>query len=283
MPLTLALQKSGRLAQQSLQLLADAGFLFDASGRNLRTAVTNAPLELLLLRAGDIPALVAAGDVDAGIVGQNSIAESGAAVEEIAPLGFGECRLHLAYPEGCGMSAADLNGKKVATSFPNLLTNFLQQQGVQANIERLSGSVEVAPHMGLADAVCDLVSTGGTLASHGLRVGELVFSSQAVLAATPNLGGEKSQQLQELAERIQSVMAGRQNRYVVMNAPESKLQEIIACAPGLGAPTVSPLAGGQMLSVSVVVPEATLFQTLPRLRAAGATGILVLPISQLLP
>ena len=277
--LTLALQKKGRLSTDSFALLRQAGLIFEITARSLKVSVQNFELEILLLRSGDIPEIVANGVADIGISGQNTIAEKGYRVRELEKLGFGACQLCLAYPEG--IENPCLEGKRIATSYPRLLQKYFDQRNINAAIIPLSGSVELAPRLKIADGVCDLISSGSTLRSNGLRQGECIFSSQAVLMANQSIPKDKTLLLEKLLLRIRAVLTAKKYKYVVMNAEKSNLQKIQTCVPGLKKPTVSELADPNYVSMASVVEEDTFWSTIEQLKAAGASGILVLPIEKM--
>ena len=277
--LTLALQKQGRLSTDSLNLLKQAGLVFETTERSLKVSVQNFDLEILLLRSNDIPEIVADGVADIGITGQNTIAEKGYEVKELEKLGFGACSLCLAYPES--ETNESLEGKRVATSYPVLLQKYFDQQGVNAQVVDLSGSVELAPRLKIADCICDLVSTGSTLRSNGLRKGECIFESQAVLIQNKAIPKDKTLLLEKLLLRIKAVLTAKRYKYIVMNAEKSNLQKIQACIPGLKRPTVSELSDTNYVSIASVVEEDFFWSTIEKLKGAGASGILVLPIEKM--
>ena len=277
--LTLALQKKGRLSIDSLSLLRQAGLIFETTERSLKVSVQNFALEILLLRSNDIPEIVADGVADIGISGQNTIAEKGYQVREVEKLGFGACELCLAYPEG--VENPNLEGKSIATSYPRLLQKYFDQQQIQAQIVPLSGSVELAPRLNIADGICDLISSGSTLRSNGLRKGGCIFSSQAVLIANQAIPEPKRLLLEKLLLRIRAVLTAKKYKYIVMNAKKSNLQKIQTCVPGLKKPTISELTDPNYVSIASVVEEDTFWSTIEQLKAAGASGILVLPIEKM--
>ncbi len=286
--LRLALQRSGRLAEQSLQLLMECGIDLPTGKSALKSRAINFPLELLFLRDDDIPAYVSDAVADCGIVGLNVIAEGNRLLEVRDRLGFGACRLSLAVPRDYPyQSLESLAGKRIATSHARILEDFLRGSGIQAEVHRLSGSVEIAPSIGLADAVCDLVSTGSTLASNGLREVEVVFRSEAVLIegkeqSSPSLErGPKRKILDELLLRFQAVRRARHTKYIMLNAPNSAIAEITSLIPGVRSPSIIPLADSGWSSVHSVVQEDQFWDVMSALKAAGAQGILVLPIEKL--
>jgi ATP phosphoribosyltransferase len=279
--LRLAIQKSGRLSEDSLQLIRECGISFVSSSYKLKVEASNFPLEILYLRDDDIPGYVQDGVADLGIVGQNVLVEAGGAALEVEALGFSKCRLSLAVPRGAEYtSAADLEGKNIATSYPKLLGDYLAGQGVRAHLHTISGSVEIAPSIGLAEAICDIVSSGSTLLGNGLREVETIFRSEAVLIAAPNLSPEKQELLDQLRFRMQAVRRAQRSKYIVLNAPLAALPAVKALLPGIKSPTVTPLAEEGWVSVQSVVQEDTFWQLAGELQAIGAEGILVLPIEK---
>jgi ATP phosphoribosyltransferase len=283
MNLRIAIQKSGRLSEDSLKLLNDCGIAVKSSGAKLRSEAENFPVEVYFLRDDDIPQYVQDGVADLGIVGENVLYEKCKDVEVVKPLGFGRCRLSLAVPRNMVYTGpGDLEGLKIATSYPFLLQNFLRQQRVDAEIHEISGSVEIAPGIGLADAVCDLVSSGSTLFMNGLQEVETILDSQAVLVKHSELGDEKDALLRKLLFRINSVQAARRNKYILLNAPNDALDEIFALLPGMKSPTVLPLAEEGWSSVHSVVPESEFWDKIEKLKYAGAQGILVVPIEKMI-
>ena len=283
MKFKIALQRSGRLAAGSTELLSKCGIGFSSGDGKLRSEARDFPLEILFLRDDDIPDYVADGVADIGIVGENVLAENPKAVEVIERLGFGRCRLSIAVPKSFDYAGLDaFSGKRIATSYPKILGDFLSSRSVVADIHEISGSVEIAPSIGLADAVCDLVSSGSTLFSNGLREVETVLNSEAVLIARPGLDGELVTILNKLLFRIRSVNAASQNKYILLNAPENKVNDIIAILPGMKSPTVVPLAEAGWVSVHSVIEEHGFWEVVDNLKRAGAEGILVLSIDQMI-
>ncbi|SMB99814.1 ATP phosphoribosyltransferase [Hymenobacter roseosalivarius DSM 11622] len=279
----LAIQKSGRLSEDSLNLIRECGISFVSSTYKLKTEATNFPLEILFLRDDDIPGYVQDGVADLGIVGQNVLVEAGHPDLEVEALGFSKCRLSLAVPRGVNYtSVADLQGLNIATSYPEILGRYLAGEGVQAHLHTISGSVEIAPSIGLADAICDIVSSGSTLLGNGLREVETVFRSEAVLIATQNLSAEKQEILDQLRFRMQAVRRARRNKYIILNAPQSALEAVYALLPGIKSPTVTPLAEEGWVSVQSVVNEDDFWHITGQLKAVGAEGILVLPIEKMI-
>jgi ATP phosphoribosyltransferase len=281
--LRLALPSKGRLAEPATRLLTDAGIQFETTGRTLHAKAHDLDLDLLLARSDDIPVWTAAGDVDLGIAGQNQIVETGADVEPLLELGFGRCRLALAVPDGAAIgSLADLGGARIATSYPRTVAARLEAAGVEASVVTLGGSVELAPRLHAADAIVDLVSSGDTLRQNGLVERETLLESQAVLIARRDLSPQQRALADELQLLIDSVLAARPKRYVMLNARDERLAQVLALLPGLDAPTVLPLARGGMHAVHAVVDAADIVRLLGPLRAAGASSILVLPIEHLI-
>jgi ATP phosphoribosyltransferase len=281
--LKIAVQKSGRLSDESHALLKRCGIAFNNGAGKLRSEAVNFPLEIFFLRDDDIPEYVADGVADIGVVGENVLAEAEKSVDVIENLGFGKCRLSLAAPKNFDyQSLKDFDGKRIATSYPNILRRFFAEKGVASDIHVISGSVEIAPSIGLADAVCDLVSSGSTLFTNGLKEVETVMRSEAVLIARKNLDAELRQILDKLLFRLRSVRAARQNKYILLNAPNEKLGEIIGMLPGIKSPTVMPLAEENWSSVHSVINENDFWEVVENLKSAGAEGILVLSIDQMI-
>ncbi len=283
MKLKIALQRSGKLAEGSKELLRKCGIGFSNGGDKLRAEASDFPLEIFFLRDDDIPDYVADGVADIGIVGENILAEDPKNVEILEKLGFGRCRLSIAVPKSFEFaSIKDFAGKRIATSYPMVLSKYLSDRGVAADIHEISGSVEIAPSIGLADAVCDLVSSGSTLFSNGLREVETVMNSEAVLIRRPSLDDERSNLLDKLLFRIRSVMAAEQNKYILLNAPSDKVNAIISILPGMKSPTVVPLAESGWVSIHSVISEHDFWEVVDNLKRAGAEGILVLSIDQMI-
>ena len=275
-PLTLALQKSGRLSDDSLAFLRQCGLDADPGPRSLTASVSGFPLELLFLRSKDIPEVVADGGADLGLCGLDVLEEHGDdALERIETLGFGRCRLSIAAP-----SELELKGARIATTYPRTLQRWLDETGTGAEVVTLSGSVEIAPRLGIADAICDIVSTGSTLAQNGLKELDTVLRSQAVLFG-PEPDGAKRETLDALLLRIRARLAAQRTRYVVMNAPKSAVGAIRALLPGLKTPTISELADPEWVSIATVVGVDVFWETMQRLKEAGASDVLVMPIEQL--
>ncbi len=280
--LKIGIQKSGRLYEDSVQLLRECGIDLRNVKDRLRTESDNFPLEVFFLRDDDIPQYVEDGVADCGIVGENVLYEKNRRVEVVEKLGFGKCRLSVAVPRSQAYAGIqDLQGKRIATSYPHLVGKFLADHSVEAEIHEISGSVEIAPGIGLADVVADLVSSGSTLFMNGLREVEAILQSQAVLVRNSGLGDEQQALLDRLLFRIQAVKKAKRNKYVLLNAPNDKLSEIIAILPGMKSPTVLPLAESGWSSVHSVLSEDEFWDRIEKLKAAGAQGILVVPIEKM--
>ncbi|NGF56650.1 ATP phosphoribosyltransferase [Parapedobacter sp. SGR-10] len=279
--LKIAIQKSGRLNEKSVLLLKNCGLDFENYKSSLITTVSNFNLEILFLRDDDIPGYVEEGIADLGIVGENVIDESQAKVNYIQRLGFGKCTLKLAIPKDSPVQELkDLNGKSIATSYPNILKNFLDEYKIQADIQTISGSVEIAPGLGLSDAICDIVSTGGTLKSNGLKPFADVRKSEAILIGRNGL--EKNEILCELLQRIQSVLRAKETKYVVLNVEKSNLPQITELLHGVKSPTVVPLAEEGWVAVHTVISEDDFWEKINKLKSAGAQGIVVMPIEKII-
>lgn len=288
--LRIAVQKSGRLAERSLQLLADAGLRVMRGANDLLYRVENEPIDILRVRDDDITTFVSDGVCDLGFVGRNVLEEfstrrAGPRAELLMPLGFGRCALRIAVPAETQWSGpADLSGKRIATSYPDLLRRWLGSRGVAAEVVELHGAVEVAPRLELAQAICDLVSTGATLEANGLKAVETVFESEAVLVRSPGGPPPQFAHLTDLlVERLRGVVAAGGAKYILMNAPRAALPTITRLLPGAGAPTVTPLAGdADAVAVHAVCQEHVFWETLEELKAEGASAILVLPIEKMM-
>ena len=281
--LKIAIQAKGRLNEQSMQLLADAGISAASGSRRLISHAKGFPMEILYLRDDDIPQAVAMGVADIGIVGQNEVAEKRQKVNEIMPLGFGACRISIAVPrETLYDGPAWLNGRRVATSYPNILHTFFEEQDINAEIHEIAGSVEIAPAVGMADAIFDIVSSGGTLIQNGLREVEQVFQSQAVLIATPKLSDDKLSELDSLCFRLNSILQSRGMKYVLLNLPKASVDRAIAILPGMKSPTILPLADEDWCSLHVVIPQDELWEKIEQLKEIGAEDILVLNLENLI-
>lgn len=279
--LKIAIQKSGRLNEKSVELLKNCGLDFENYKSSLISPVANFPLEILFLRDDDIPEYVQDGIADLGIVGENVIEETGVNVNYLQRLGFGRCSLKIAVPNNGDITSLDnLNGKSIATTYPNILTKFLAEKNIQSEIRTISGSVEISPGLGLADAICDLVSTGGTLKSNGLKPFADVMSSEAILIC--NNGNCESELIKELVQRVQSVLRAKETKYVVLNAPKDNLADILKLLPGVKSPSVVPLAEADWVAVHTVIPERDFWDRISQLKQAGAQGIVVMPIEKII-
>jgi ATP phosphoribosyltransferase len=279
----IAVQKSGRLSDKSLQLLKDCGIKFDNGGRKLSTQAKNFPLEILFLRDDDIPQYVANGVADLGILGLNEVEEKDQNVDVIKQLGFAGCRLSLAVQKDVDYTGLEwFNGKKVASSYTTIVKKFFAEKGINATTEEIGGSVEIAPGIGLAEGICDIVSTGSTLIMNGLKEVETVMNSEAVLISNPKLNAEKRELLEKLAFRIDAVQNAQKNKYILLNAPNDRIEEISALLPGIKSPTVLPLAKEGWSSLHSVIEENDFWNVIDQLKAAGAQGILVNPIEKLI-
>ncbi|MEY4384657.1 MAG: phosphoribosyltransferase [Bacteroidota bacterium] len=278
-----AVQKSGRLSEDSLKLFKECGIKFESGSSKLRSVSSNFPLEFLFLRDDDIPGYVEDGVADIGVIGLNVLKENEKKVDIIKELGFSKCRLSLAIPRN--ESYTDLSffqGKNIATSYPNLTNQFLQSNGVTAQTHEISGSVEIAPSIGLADAICDIVSTGGTLLSNGLKEVAEVFNSQAVMISNSSLSREKTATIEKLLFRIDSVQKAQNAKYVVLNVEEQNIEKVKSLLPGMKSPSVVPLAEKGWYSMHSVISENDFWDIIESLRLAGAQGILVLPIEKMI-
>jgi ATP phosphoribosyltransferase len=281
--LRIAIQKSGRLQEESLKLLKESGLHFNNGRDQLKTQSENFPVELLFLRDDDIPQYVEDMVADVGIVGENVFAEKQKQNELIRPLGFAKCRLSIAVPRSENyMGAKWLQGKNIATSYPAIVKEFLKKNNVEAGIHEISGSVEIAPGIGLADAICDIVSSGSTLLSNGLKEVEVVMKSEAILIASPKLEKEKKEILDELIFRIQAVQIAKDNKYILMNCPNDAIERITQIIPGMKSPTILPLKKEGWSSLHSVVDENDFWKKINQLKSLGAEGILVVPIEKMI-
>ncbi|MDR3137606.1 MAG: ATP phosphoribosyltransferase [Tannerellaceae bacterium] len=282
--LRVAIQSKGRLYEETMCLLREAGIKVNEGKRILLLPADGFPVELLFLRDDDIPQSVADGIADAGIVGENEYVEKGRKARMVKRLGFSRCRLSLAIPKDEDYQGLSwFEGKKIATSYPIILSEYLRTQGVQADLHTISGSVEIAPGIGLADAIFDIVSSGSTLVSNRLKEVQTVLSSEALLLASHTLSPEKEIVLNELLFRIESVQRARGKKYVLLNAPKERLTEITRLLPGVKSPTVTPLADGNWFSVQSVITDKEFWTVVGQLKKLGAEGILVLPIEKMIP
>lgn len=281
--LKIAIQKSGRLSEKSLQLLEECGIKISNGERKLKAVARNFPVEILFLRDDDIPQYVEQGVADIGILGENEVWEKGKDVKVIQQLGFAGCRMSLAIPKD--ESYTDLTyfeGKRIATSYPKILLDFFNRNNIQVYIEEISGSVEIATSIGLADAVFDIVSTGSTLLMNGLKEVETVVKSEAVLIANPNVSEATQAILNKLLFRIQSVREGKQNKYILLNAPNTAIESICAILPGMKSPTVLPLVNEGWSSLHSVIQEDDYWNLIEQLKTFGAEGILIIPIEKMI-
>jgi ATP phosphoribosyltransferase len=280
--LKIAVQKSGRLNEDSLEILKDAGISVGNGIDQLKSTVSNFPMEILFLRNSDIPQYLIDGVVDVAIIGENLLVEKGGGIEVLEYLDFSKCKVSLAVPKTFPYnSIKDLEGKRIATSYPNTLNAYLKEKGVQAELHQISGSVEIAPNIGLADAICDIVSSGSTLFQNNLEEVEILFRSEAVLAVSPVIGEEQKAILNILRFRIQSVLKARKSNYVLLNAPNEKISEIVKILPGMRSPTVLPLAQQGWSSIHTVIDKHKFWELIDELKSAGAEGILVVPIEKM--
>ncbi|HTN07334.1 ATP phosphoribosyltransferase [Agriterribacter sp.] len=280
--LKLAIQKSGRLHEDSMKLLKECGIAISNGANKLKTEATNFPLQVFFLRDDDIPQYVEDGVADMGIVGENVVYEKNRSVKAVEQLGFGGCRLSIAVVRGEQYNnIQSLEGRRIATSYPHLTRQFLKKNKVNAEIHEISGSVEIAPGIGLSDAICDLVSSGSTLLTNGLKEVETILQSQAVLIRHNHFDAVQQQVLDKLLFRIHAVRKAKNNKYILLNAPNNKLDEIIGLLPGMKSPTVLPLADKGWSSVHSVLNEDEFWDKIERLKAAGAQGILVVPIEKM--
>jgi len=281
--LKIAIQKSGRLHDNSLQLLKDCGISAQNGKDQLKVTAQNFPLEILYLRNSDIPQYLEDGVADIAIVGENLLVEKKKQITVKAKLGFSKCRVSLAVPKNTSVeNLSYFQGKKIATSYPNTLQDFLSKNNIQADIHRISGSVEIAPSIGLADAICDIVSSGSTLFKNGLKEASVLLESEAVLAASTKISEEKEALLNKLLFRINAVLEAKNKKYILMNVPNEKIKTITALLPVLKAPTVLPLAIEGWSSLHSVIDEAEFWNVIDQLKAAGAEGILVAPIEKMI-
>lgn len=279
----IAVQKSGRLNEDSLQILKDCGISIDNGRDQLRALARNFPMEVFYLRNGDIPQYLKDGVVDIAIIGENVLVEKGSDIPVVEKLGFSKCRVSIAVPKNAKYtSIADLEGKRIATSYPHTVQEYLKSKAIQSEMHIINGSVEIAPNIGLADAICDIVSSGSTLFKNNLKEVEVLLKSEAVLAVSPKAGSEQLKILEKLRFRLRSVLEARNNRYVLMNAPDDRLEAIIALLPGMRSPTVLPLAEGGWSSIHTVINKDRFWEVLDQVKKEGAEGILVCPIEKMI-
>lgn len=281
--LRIAVQSKGRLYEDTMGLLAEADIKVPSSKRTLLVKATNFPLEILYLRDDDIPQSVAGGVADIGIVGENEFAERGEDAEVVSRLGFSKCRLSLAIPKAENYTGLEwFNGRKIATSYPNILRRYMTSHGIKADIHVINGSVEISPGIGLADGIFDIVSSGSTLVSNNLHEVEVVMQSEAVLIANRSIGDEKRQTLDQMLFRFEAVRSAHDKKYVMMNAPKAKIDEITRVLPGIKSPTVIPLADPEWCSIHTVLDEKRFWEIIGKLKELGAQGILVSPIEKMI-
>ena len=281
--LRIAVQSKGRLFEDTMALLSEAGIKVSSSKRTLLVQSSNFPIEVLYLRDDDIPQCVATGVADLGIVGQNEYEERGEDAEVIRPLGFSKCRLSLAIPKAEKYTGLQwFEGKKIATSYPNILRKFMQKSHVATDIHVITGSVEISPGIGLADGIFDIVSSGSTLISNNLREVEVVMKSEALLIANRNLSDEKRKVLDEMLFRFEAVQSATDKKYVMMNAPKAQIDNIIEVLPGIKSPTIIPLADKDWCSIHTVLDEKRFWEIIGKLKELGAQGILVTPIEKMI-
>ncbi|CAL66734.1 ATP phosphoribosyltransferase [Christiangramia forsetii] len=280
--LRIAVQKSGRLFEDSISILKDAGISIDNGKEQLKASSRNFPLEVMYLRNGDIPQYLRDGVVDVAIIGENVLIEKGKDIIRGEKLGFSKCKVSLAVPKSFNYSSIkDLDGLKIATSYPNTVNEFLKEKGISAELHIINGSVEIAPNIGLADAICDIVSSGSTLFKNGLKEVEVMLKSEAVLAISPQISEGRKAILEKLQFRMKSVLTARTSKYILMNVPNDKLDDVIELLPGMRSPTVLPLAEEGWSSVHTVINEDRFWEVLDELRNYGAEGILVAPIEKM--
>jgi len=278
----LAVQKSGRLNEDSLRLIKDCGISIDNGKDQLKVAARNFPMEVFFLRNGDIPQYLRDGVVDLAILGENLLAEKGVDLEVIEPLGFSKCRVSIAVPKGTAFKGIqDLEGKRIATSYPNTVKTFLKENKLKADLHIINGSVEIAPNIGLADAVCDIVSSGSTLFKNNLKEVVQIAKSQALLVASPKISSDNRSILKTLQFRIQSVLRAKTSKYILLNCPNDKIGAISSLLPVLKSPTVLPLAQEGWSSLHSVINAGDFWEVIDQLKEAGAEGILVCPIEKM--
>ena len=281
--LRIAVQSKGRLFEDTMNLLAEADIKISSSKRTLLVQSSNFPLEVLYLRNDDIPQSVASGVADIGVVGENEFVERGEEADIVSRLGFSRCRLSLAIPKDIEYPGLEwFNGKKIATSYPGILRHYMENHGIKTDIHVITGSVEISPGIGLADAIFDIVSCGSTLVSNNLREVEVVMQSEALLIGNKQLDAEKRKTLDEMLFRFAAVRSAEDKKYVRMNAPKSRLQDIIDVLPGLKSPTVIPLADEEWCSVHTVLDQKRFWEIIGKLKEMGAQGILVTPIEKMI-
>lgn len=280
--LKIAVQKSGRLNEDSMRILKEIGISVDNGKDQLKASARNFPLEVFYLRNGDIPQYLRDGVVDAAIIGENVLIEKGNDLKIVERLGFSKCKVSIAVPKSSkAKSLKDLDGKRIATSYPNTVNQFLEKAGLKANLHIINGSVEIAPNIGLADGICDIVSSGSTLFKNGLKEIEVLLKSEAVLATSPMISEENQALIDKLQFRLKSVLKGRESKYILLNAPNNKLDEIIRILPGMNSPSILPLAREGWSSMHSVIDKNDFWNIIDELKANGAEGILVCPIENM--
>ncbi|WP_109437541.1 MULTISPECIES: ATP phosphoribosyltransferase [Aquimarina] len=278
----IAIQKSGRLNEDSVKILKDCGISIDNGKDQLKAQTRNFPMEVMFLRNGDIPQYLRDGVVDIAIIGENVLIEKGTDISIAEYLNFSKCKVSLAVPKDFEYnSIQDLEGKRIATSYPNTVNDYLDKKGISAELHQISGSVEIAPNIGLADAICDIVSSGSTLFKNNLKEVEVMLTSEAVLAVSPKISEENRMLLEKLQFRIKAVLKARNSKYVLLNAPNNKIENIVKILPGMRSPTVLPLAEKGWSSIHTVVEKNKFWDILDELKAEGAEGILVCPIEKM--
>ncbi len=280
--LRIAVQKSGRLNEDSMRILKNIGISIENGKDQLKASARNFPLEVFYLRNGDIPQYLRDGVVDVAIIGENVLIEKGNDIEFVERLGFSKCKVSIAVPkESTANTLKDLDGKRIATSYPETVKKYLKEYNIDAQLHTISGSVEIAPNIGLADGICDIVSSGSTLFKNGLKEIEVLFKSEAVLAVSPQISEERRAILEKIQFRIQSVLKGQNSKYILLNAPNDKLENILKLLPGMRSPTVLPLAEKGWSSVHTVISKNAFWEIIDELKANGAEGILVCPIEKM--
>ena len=280
--LRIAVQKSGRLNEDSMGILKDIGISIDNGIDQLKASARNFPVEVFYLRNGDIPQYLRDGVVDAAIIGENVLIEKGTDIDFVERLGFSKCKVSIAVPkESTANSLKDLAGQRIATSYPETVKKYLKQNNIDAQLHIINGSVEIAPNIGLADGICDIVSSGSTLFKNGLKEIEVLFKSEAVLAVSPKISQESKAILEKIQFRIQAVLKGKSSKYVLLNAPNNKVDKIIDILPGMKSPTVLPLAEKGWSSIHSVIDKDKFWDVIDELKANGAQGILVCPIENM--
>lgn len=280
--LRIAVQKSGRLNEDSMEILKDIGISIDNGIDQLKASARNFPVEVFYLRNGDIPQYLRDGVVDVAIIGENVLIEKGTDIDFVERLGFSKCKVSIAVPkESTANSLKDLAGQRIATSYPETVKKYLKQNNIDAQLHIINGSVEIAPNIGLADGICDIVSSGSTLFKNGLKEIEVLFKSEAVLAVSPKISEENKAILAKIQFRIQSVLKGKSSKYVLLNAPNNKVDKIIDILPGMKSPTVLPLAEKGWSSIHSVIDKDKFWNVIDELKANGAQGILVCPIENM--